>query len=195
MMSLLNSMDEYTWRHQVLNTQHFGIPQNRSRVYIVGILKSCEQVPFEWPAPSRAISIDAFLDQDVGNIDLTQLPPAGSQARRKVVMALTRLIDKGYHPLRVAAMCSCDNRTAITMIGVSPCLTASRTKTGGHWLLHRARKMSNNEMFRLQGLRPERWDLPPGVRQSHLNFCIGNAMSGNVMRLLIEKLLVSVGRI
>ena len=195
MWELLQSMDEYEWQHKVLNTKDFGVPQNCPRVFIVGILKSCKQRAFNWPQHSTAISIDAFLDRQAGIVDLTRLPPAGSQARRKVVRSLTRLIEKGIHPLRTAAVCACDNRRSVMMIGAAPCLTASRAKTGGHWLLHRARKMSSDEMFRLQGLRPERWELPPGVKPSHMQFCVGNAISGNVIRLILCKVLAALGRI
>ena len=37
MMELLESLGEYDWHTKVLNTQDFGVPQNRPRVYIVGI--------------------------------------------------------------------------------------------------------------------------------------------------------------
>ena len=182
----------------MLNTRHFGVPQNRDRLYIVGILKSSVHVPFVWPLPSEqqaSPSLDAFLDHQVGTVDITQLPTAGSQARRKVVKALTNMIEAGKNPLRHAAVCACDCRSPCVMYNTTPCLTASRCKTGGHWLLHRGRRMTSDEMFRLQGLRPERWVLPAGVNRSHLNFCVGNAMSGNVVRLLLEKVLETLGRI
>ena len=197
MMALLESMDMYQWQHKVLNTQHFGVPQNRARVYIVGILKNCVRTPFVWPEPTppdSRQSLNAFLDHQVGTVDLTRLPTAGSQARRKVVEALTKMIASGKNPLRGAAVCACDCRNPCVMYNVTPCLTASRCKTGGHWLMHRARRMTLKEMFRLQGLRPERWSLPPGVNQAHLQFCVGNAMSGNVVRPIIERVLVSLGR-
>ena len=41
-----------TWR--VLNAMHFGIPQNRPRVFIVGLLRSAGRpAGFGWPKPHR----------------------------------------------------------------------------------------------------------------------------------------------
>ena len=45
-MSLLNSMEEYDWEHRCLNTRNFGVPQNRPRVYIVGIRRGQAAKPF-----------------------------------------------------------------------------------------------------------------------------------------------------
>ena len=53
MMSLLESMKEYDWHTKCLNTQDYGVPQNRPRIYIVGIRQgqhgSEGTPPFAWP--------------------------------------------------------------------------------------------------------------------------------------------------
>ena len=55
--------------------------------------------------------------------------------------------------------------------------------------------MTLNELFRLQGLKPERWQRPADVGQAQLQACIGNAMSGNVVKLLLQAALRSMGRL
>ena len=93
-----------------------------------------------------------------------------------------------------AAVCSVNNRRSSTMLNCSPCLTAKRASEGGHWLMHRARFMTDDELFRLQGLRPGRWQSPPaGCSRQDVRACVGNAMSGNVVKLLLGAALQALG--
>ncbi|CAM9145242.1 DNA cytosine methyltransferase [Mycoplasma marinum] len=39
----------YVWKYSVLNAKHFGIPQNRRRVFVVGIRKDLANEEFNWP--------------------------------------------------------------------------------------------------------------------------------------------------
>ena len=53
MLATLRSNGKYLVRARVLNTLNFGIPQNRPRVYIVGVLRTGIPVgqTFLWPRP------------------------------------------------------------------------------------------------------------------------------------------------
>ena len=53
--------------------------------------------------------------------------------------------------------------------------------------------MTDDELFRLQGLQRQRWQLPLGVHQSKLRHAIGNAMSGNVIKAIMEAALMAMG--
>ena len=181
------------WAYNVINTKDWGVPQNRLRVYIMGFRKDCLREHFNWPqAPVSSCQLDSFLDPLVGTVDLTVLPQ-GKGCRRTCLGALLNLFEQGKSPLQTPAVCSIRNRVATTMLNCSPCLTASDAKEKGHWLLHRARLMTDDEIFRLQGLRPERWELPPGVTASWLRKCVGNAMPGNVIKPLIAAALQAMG--
>ena len=79
------------------------------------------------------------------------------------------------------------------MMNCTPCLTAARATEGGHWLLHRGRFMVLDELFRLQGLSPSRWQLPAGISENAMKACIGNAISGNVIKLLLDAVLQALG--
>jgi DNA (cytosine-5)-methyltransferase 1 len=39
----------YSLHYKILNTKHYGLPQSRERLYIVGIRKTCMKRAFEWP--------------------------------------------------------------------------------------------------------------------------------------------------
>ena len=45
-----------------LNAKDFGVPQNRRRIFIVGILKVIKKSTFEFPKPIGSCSIHHVLD-------------------------------------------------------------------------------------------------------------------------------------
>ena len=196
MLSMIEDMDAFDVQYKVLNTRDFGVAQNRERVFVILLRKDCLRHTSRWPektAASLSPSLDAFLDAASAPVDLTALPKAAG-ARRKCVAALSEMLGKGLDPRRTPAACSINNRRAATMLNCSPCLTAARASEGGHWLLHRARFMTDDELFRLQGLTPIRWQLPPsGATKKDMRACLGNAISGNVIKLLLAAVLQALG--
>ena len=196
MLEMLKSIEAYKVQHKVLNTRDFGVPQNRERVFVIMLLKSTECHPFKWPekVPADSLCLDSCLDdkESPGPVDLTTLP-TGKAARKKLVQALTDMMSSGSDPHRTPAVCSLGNRRSSTMVNCCPCLTAARAKEGGHWLMHRARFMTMNELFRLQGLPPSRWKVPQGVPEGKMKLCIGNAICGNVIKLLLAAAMEALG--
>lgn len=69
--------------------------------------------------------------------------------------------------------------------GYSPCITRSRGS--GHWITSRGRRMTREEMMRLQGMNPISFNLV--VSLSQLGQQIGNSMSLNVLERLFVRLL------
>ena len=61
-----------TWN--ICNTMRFGVPQNRSRIYIVGIRRDCSVKPFTWPSPVDPLPLDEFLDPRRHTYTPTELP-------------------------------------------------------------------------------------------------------------------------
>ena len=201
MVTLLKSMEEYDWHHTCLNTQDFGVPQNRPRVYIAGIRRGQAAKPFAWPAASpptvASPQLDDFLDVATEPLSdlISTLPPAGTKKRMKVLCAIEKVIDQGMSPLNTPAVCSAGNRRCAMMLNRSPCLTRGRAMTHGHWLIHRGRMMTCQEIFRLQGLKPERWVRPAGVSKMHFMGAAGNAMSGNVVKAVLLSVLEALGEL
>ena len=74
MLTLLESMEEYHRTTKCLNTKDYGVPQNRPRLYFVGIRRSHARNPFEWPSATTAVSpptavspqLDDFLEAEPG---------------------------------------------------------------------------------------------------------------------------------
>ena len=54
--------------------------------------------------------------------------------------------------------------------------------------------MTTDELCRLQGLNPRRWQLPPaGASEKEFRECVGNAISGNIINLLLVAALSALG--
>ena len=198
MMALLESMEEYDWHTRLLNTQDFGVPQSRPRIYIVGIRRGHAKKRFMWPkAAAVSPQLEDFLDVEP-NLSMDKLQaslPTAPSKRRKVLDAMEKLVDQNLNPLITPAVCSSGNRVSCMMLNRSPCLTKGRAEDRGHWLIHRGRRMTTREVFMLQGLNPERWSLPEGISERKLRACAGNAMSGNVIKAVLMSVLLALGEV
>jgi len=176
-----------TWK--VLNTRDFGLPQNRDRVYIVGLrrdaLKLEENKPyFKWPLGNRdaCMSLEDTLDKDV---PAEPLPVRGTRRSAAYELMSKRIQAKGIHLKR--KICALDllatPKHGSYMVDCVPCLTRSRACRRGYWLTKLDRMLPHVEMLRLQGLPEElaRLAETTGVTKYQLGLMIGNSMSVNVL--------------
>jgi len=193
----LEDLGSYNIYHQLLDTKEHGVPQSRRRIYIVGIKKSVDRGSFRFPEPVERPSIEAFLEPRAAEsrrLSRACLPPrTQGTARTNVVRALKELKACGHNPLKEAWVVDCDSSGPRTkwMRGVSPCLTCSRA--GGHWITNRGRRMTKDEMLRLQGMNTPAEGFKVVVSERQLGKQIGNAMSCNVLERLFARLLPAAG--
>ena len=98
MMQLLDSMEEYDWHTRILNTNDFGVPQNRPRLYIVGIRRIHAKKAFVWPTPmADNPQLDEFLDpvaQPLNGDDLVSSLPTADVKRMKILGAIGNLMNQ-----------------------------------------------------------------------------------------------------
>ena len=78
-------------------------------------------------------------------------------------------------------------------VDVSPCLTKSRCETGGHWLLNLNRKMTIDEMARLQGIPDGRLQIPKAATEKRYKGMLGNAFTVSVVGRIALSLLRTIG--
>ena len=72
LMKKLDGMKIYTIRTMLLNTKDYGIPQNRERMFIVGVKKEVEVRPLVTPAKVPMRPLESFLENTrVDNVQLT----------------------------------------------------------------------------------------------------------------------------
>jgi DNA-cytosine methyltransferase len=78
--------------HQLMNTKDHGVPQNRARLYFVGILHQYDQGTFAFPLPNPLRDIRGFLDARERRPSFTELPPpSASTARNNVLRFLQHI--------------------------------------------------------------------------------------------------------
>ena len=81
------------------------------------------------------------------------------------------------------------------VVGKVPCLTRARAGSGGYYITTTGGLLTTHEMLRLQGL-PEHFvhtTSQVGISQRQLRQMIGNAMSVNVLALVLSRLFVAMG--
>jgi DNA (cytosine-5)-methyltransferase 1 len=187
----LQLLGTHTIYWQVLNTKDHGIPHNRARVFFVGILLGHDNGSFAFPSPSPMVDIRQFLDRRHGRPSFADLPPAGqATARSNVLQALHTIEAAGRDPFHEPWIIDCDGSDDYTKAfpGLSPCI--ARARTNGHWLTSMGRRMSLQEVLRLQGFDDCFLNV---VTERQLRMMLGNSMSLNVLERIFCRLLPAAG--
>ena len=192
----------YIVGNQVLNTRDHGLPQNRERVFIVGLLRSALVAPrFRWPPPSTLqTSMRDILDPAPRGFNIVSeehgfLERCAEGTARRLLDAFRQIEAAGYdrHSDTPVIIVDADGSKVHWMLGVSPCLTRTRAATG-FYIASRGRRMTLQEMLRLQGL-PSRHILrhQGDVTDRQLGGMIGNAISVNVLERIVGRVLPACG--
>lgn len=168
--TIINDLEElgmYDIYHKILNTRDYGIPQNRERVYIIGILKSLNQ-EWKWPEKKPMQSLNDFVDYQDNNSreiincakkTLTRIPPDSKFINLGFVK--DKFPNSGkYSPTLLKGNCS--------------------------WCVPMSRYSNIKELLMLQGFPT---DFKQVVSLTQLKSQIGNSMSVNVIECLLECLL------
>jgi site-specific DNA-cytosine methylase len=194
MVQIMNKLRElrgYCLHVSEMNAKDHGVPQNRARIFFIGIRLSVARQGFQFPAPLPHRGIDQFLDTRLRRPCFLDLPPASATtARNNLVVFLNRIVEMGSDPFLETWILEVDASPAFAkaMRGCSPCLTRSRCQ--GHWISSRGRRMNLRETFRLFGF-PE---APlQNVTETQMRMLLGNSMAVNVMVRLFVRLLACIG--
>ena len=149
---------------KILNTKDYGIPQNRERVFIVGIKKSLNK-KFEWPEKKKIESLNKYVDwKDTRKNVLTD----NYKKRLSYVNPNSYFINLSF------MMNSYPNSDEYC-----PCLVTTN-QLFNYKLM---RKANINEYINLQGFTPS---FKQAVSDNQLKKQIGNSMSVNVLKELFK---------
>lgn len=182
-LKILRLLD-YDVAYAKMNTRYFGIPQSRPRAYLIAVCKECLVQPLVMPEPrSNHPDLHTFLDKEIMGEET--LPTYAEQLGPK-------LWSHGY-VLDVAASARCQH----ALTNCSPCLTKTRCQQHGFYIPKLRRRLSVQEMARLQGL-------PTTVTAGLLETCdesgsrsveeaVGDGMSINVLHTVLRRVLDSAG--
>jgi len=187
----------YYIKYKTMNTKDHGIPHSRPRTYLVGVRLDVKVTKFRFPDSIPAEPVDRFLDDGLTSscAARVRLPPS-ERVDAVMARAYNILQKKGVDPTK--EHCFVETGASLNwssvMVGQSPCLTATRCASGGHFITTRGRLMTMSEMCRLQGLPPNRINYGK-AKVSHKKFAkaVGNMMSVNVLQRILPGLLKSIG--
>ena len=170
---VLNKMD-YNLHVEVLNAKHFGLPQNRERIFIVGFK---ETVNFEFPRKTEIKTrLGDILDQDIDDkYTISDQLWKSHQARKKKAKA------KGYG--FGYSLFNAESEYTST-------ISARYYKDGSEILIEQEgknpRMLTPKEASRLQGF-PEDFKIPVSNLQAYKQF--GNSVPVNVIRAIANNMM------
>ena len=173
---------KYHVKYKILNTTMTGIPHNRERVYIVCFKYKKHHDLFDFNFNACQLNdINDYLEDDVDN---KYYYSNRFKVYDTVKEGVTRHIDTNtvYQYQRRYVR---ENKKSVV-----PCLTANTGKGGHNVPLLKddngIRKLTPRECFNLQGF-PNDYELPD-ISDSRLYQLAGNAVTVNVVELIVNKL-------
>lgn len=190
----------YSVRWRILDTKiHGGLPQNRKRLYIVGWKREEAKHEFAWPAPIECKNVDELISIDGVSFVRGRL----THRRRQIIARCNEKIraaggDRGKtHIMDLNSGWEKAKKppTRIGISGISPCLTRTRCREGGHWLVRQGRFMTLTEIEALQGFPQGGLRMPAGVTERELAAMFGNAFTINVIGRVALNLLRALGMV
>jgi DNA (cytosine-5)-methyltransferase 1 len=186
----------YTLYVRVMNTLKQGIPQNRERTYIVGILNKSQRRKFRWPSDVPMMPLDYFLIGDA--CDPPELPTSMTE-QKNYLSSVKEMFSKGMS-LTADVVADLGGGFARKngdshhlVVGYSPCLTKTRCKSASYYLFSKQRKMQLAEMYKLQGIPVGRVRKPKTVSESQMRGMLGNTFTVPVVARIVDRILYAVG--
>ena len=176
---------KYKVTEYILNSLDYSLPQNRPRLYLVGIREDVAERPMRTPNKLSLIPMEKILDRFGDGDDPEKLPPATQTvARRHVLQGRVAILKAGFDPDGCSPTIV-GNVDSVSLSwrkdGASPCLTASRMRQG-HWIFNRGRRLHLHEGMRLMGIPSGRVKRPEAVSVQQLGHMVGNSMAVPVLR-------------
>ena len=192
-LEYLNNLNIYTIVNFVLNTKHYGLPQNRERIFIIGILKKYQKKKFKIPKPFKLNTgviklIENINDKD---LDLDNLRHLSNFERKNLKLLGKKYIEKGIdiNKTPIIADLGASYKFMSSMIDLSPTLKASRCN---YYITTLKRKLSPREVLGLQGF-PSSFNI--AVSDNQIYQQVGNSISVNVLYYILKEIFNSINYI
>ena len=111
--------------------------------------------------------------------------------RTNLIEVIKRLRARGEDPAE-AWVADLGGSRAAMMKSMCPTLTRTRSQSGGFWMTWLGRKMTTNEILRLQGIHPH--SIPCGlVSERQVRGAAGNSIPVPLLARVLQGVLPSVG--
>lgn len=169
-MNCLHKLKLYSIYHKVLNTKDYGIPQNRQRLFIIGIKKAFEKRKLQWPRPKKMKNILDFIDRN----DTSKQEPYKT-VQKYVNQSKSIFVDLGF----IKFVSPTSYQTYSPTIVTNPLLYCVPMK----------RKANIREYLHLQGFPVQ---FKQVVSTHQLKRQIGNSITVNVLVELLKEIFKAV---
>ncbi len=163
---------EYNLDVSLYNTKKYGLPQNRERVYFVGIRRDLQKKPFVKPSEVKMKPLTDIVDSTITHI------PVNFVTSR--ISKIKTYLDCTYNIINTGFL-----YTNNSMKDVSPTLLT----TGSHYILELNREFIDKELLQLQGF-PKSFKVV--VTPTQIIKQIGNSMSVCVVKKVIQEALICI---
>lgn len=179
---------DYSVYSRVLNSSHYGLPQNRERIYIIAFQNSMDSSLFQFPQPiDEQVCIKNILEKDPKQAKIIEREDIELVKQSRTVPTLfndNHLVNK---PIQIGKVNKGGQGERIyDILGHSITLSAYGggvgAKTGLYLIDGKIRKLSPRECARLQGF-PDEYRIHPIVSQAYKQF--GNSVSVNVLQYIL----------
>lgn len=177
LMNKLKELDYYNIYDDIYNTKDYGIPQQRSRLYIIGISKEYTR-KFTKPQPQPLKNITDFI--------LNTLPSDGKGTKNKAILSKLngthpriKQTNQQFHKFNIITSNNFDN----SLENICPTLTH---QCSSFFLPKQNRTISLKECLSLQGFDPDTFKIV--VSKTQLSKQIGNSMSVNVLKAIFKEI-------
>ncbi len=191
--TVLGVLDEigYDFWHSVLNASHYGVPQNRERIYFVCFRKDLGIDSFTFPKPTYEATIlkdivlpdgetlKYIIDRTDISLDESKIPQSGLFEVANLRPIRIGTINKGGQGERIYS--ELGHAVTLSAYGGGP-----GSNTGVYLINGRIRKLAPRECARLQGF-PDSFVIPVSDSQAYKQF--GNSIPIPVVKHIIQQVI------
>ena len=170
---------------KVLNAIYFNVPQNRKRLFIVGIRQDLDPGGFRFPTGTGTTDLDTILDPPRAGDSILKFPD-GAVAKRHVQTEQKRCDDMGINWKLKPRLMNIERSLSwgAQSQPVSPTLLSDVSR--GFWLLSRGRRLTGPETLRLQWIPTELYKWP--ANENTQRRWAGNAICVSVLTEIVKAL-------
>lgn len=170
---------------KVLNSSKYGLPQNRSRIYIVALKDSQKEGSFNFPDSfDKVVALKDLLDQDVKNVRVVERDDIEIKKEYIPKRNIFEEIELPNKVIRIGQINKGSQGERIYSI-YGHAITISTTHTGLYLINGKVRKLSPRECARVQGY-PESFRIVVSNTQAYKQF--GNSVSIPVVEAMAKQI-------
>ena len=189
-VDILNDLN-YNVYYKVLNASHYGLPQNRERIFIVCFRKDLAIKNFEFPkATNEKVSLFDILEDNPEDAKIINRPDTVFTKDYKPEINLFGEIELPNRPIQIGYVNKGGQGERIySPYGHAITLSAygggAGAKTGLYYIDNKIRKLSPRECARVQGF-PDSFKIHPSINQAYKQF--GNSVAVKVLVEIINQI-------